>query len=101
MSSQSRPIAVALGALLVASCALDADTSSSSTQRQPVETTVAGTSTSNQANEVRVLVFYETEGFEHESIAAGLDAFEQLSSELDFDLTATNESEIFISDELK
>lgn len=64
-------------------------------------TTQAGPATTDPSEGLRVLVFYRTEGFTHQSIGAGIEAFEQLSSELDFELMTTDDNGRFNSDELE
>lgn len=104
---------VGLSALLTA-CAGSATFSTSTTRGEAVgvlePTTSSSVSTPIEEDrattaesiddDVSILILYETQGFTHESIPAGIEAFELLSSELGFEMTATDDSERFTSDEL-
>lgn len=56
---------------------------------------------STQAQEKKVLVFYKTAGFWHESIPAGYQAIEDLGEDNDFIVESTDESGEFTEDGLK
>lgn len=120
-SRRSWPILVLVVLFVFAGCTSGDDTSSPSTSGEPTETTQSTTtttaglvssttlaptttqgrsSTSEPSGDLSVFVFYRTEGFTHESIGSGIQAFEQLSSELDFDLATSDDDASFTSDEL-
>jgi uncharacterized protein len=54
-----------------------------------------------QAQEKKVLVFHKTEGFWHESIAAGYQAIEDLGDDHGFDTDSTDDANDFNKEDLK
>ena len=55
----------------------------------------------SKKQKMNVLVFSKTEGYRHESIAAGKDALTKMSKEKDFDIIFTEDAEQFNEKELK
>ena len=48
-----------------------------------------------------VLVFSKTKGYRHNSIPEGIEAFQRLGIENDFNVTATEDSSMFVADTLQ
>ncbi len=87
--------------LLLASCGQGtSDTSNSS--EQPAATLPGAMSDSNQQSisGARILVFSKTAGWRHDSIPAGIAAFEKLAQAHQFSVVATEDSAVFTDAEL-